>query len=425
MGEWRLLDTGLLTAAENMALDDALLDCRANYGSPNTIRFLRFDPQSVLVGFHQSVEHQVREEFCEENGIDINRRITGGGTIYFNKESLGWEVIASKAELGRDHPMFNTRTLFKEMCSGVIHGLQSLGVNAEFKSRNDIEVDGRKISGTGGTERDDAFLFQGTLLIDFDADTMLRSLKIPVEKLKDKEIESMKERVTCLKWALGYTPAMGTIKRALIEGFEQAFDIKLVEQGLTTPEEALFKEKLPYYESLEWVYGERTPLEAVAEVYSLRKTEGGLVRASLILDLSSNLIKNALITGDFFIFPSRAILARARARYGTDGIRKLLQVNDRPLVGTIIKPKLGLKTSDHAKVSYEAWVGGCDIIKDDENLSSQNFNPFEDRVVKTLEMRDRSEEETGEKKVYMVNVTAGAEEMRARAQRIREFRIEI
>ena len=68
-----------------------------------------------------------------------------------------------------------------------------------------------------------------------------------------------------------------------------------------------------------------------------------------------------------------------------------MKVYDRPLVGTIIKPKLGLKTVDHAKVAYEAWVGGCDIVKDDENLSSQKFNPFEERVIKTLESRDKAE----------------------------------
>jgi ribulose-bisphosphate carboxylase large chain len=103
-------------------------------------------------------------------------------------------------------------------------------------------------------------------------------------------------------------------------------------------------------------------------------------------------------------------------RYGIAGIRKLVNVYDRPLVGTIIKPKLGLKTVDHAKVAYDAWAGGCDVVKDDENLSSQRFNPFEERVLATLEMRDRAEEETGEKKVYMVNVTAETEEMLKRAQ---------
>jgi ribulose-bisphosphate carboxylase large chain len=107
-------------------------------------------------------------------------------------------------------------------------------------------------------------------------------------------------------------------------------------------------------------------------------------------------------------------------RYGIDGVRELLGVKDRPLVGTIIKPKLGLKTADHAKVAYDAWAGGCDVVKDDENLSSQRFNPFDDRVVATLEMRDRAEEETGEKKVYMVNITSETEEMLKRAQFVKD-----
>ncbi|TET25361.1 MAG: type III ribulose-bisphosphate carboxylase [Candidatus Bathyarchaeum sp.] len=107
-------------------------------------------------------------------------------------------------------------------------------------------------------------------------------------------------------------------------------------------------------------------------------------------------------------------------KYGVTGIRKLLGVKDRPLVGTIIKPKLGLKTNDHTKVAYDAWVGGCDIVKDDENLSSQRFNPFDDRVVATLEMRDRAEEETGEKKVYMVNITSETKEMIKRAQFVQD-----
>ena len=102
-------------------------------------------------------------------------------------------------------------------------------------------------------------------------------------------------------------------------------------------------------------------------------------------------------------------------KYGIAGIRKLLKVKDRPLVGTIIKPKLGLKTEDHAKVAYEAWAGGCDIVKDDENLSSQKFNPFEERLEQTLKARDRAEEETGEKKVYMINITAETEMMLDRA----------
>ena len=79
-----------------------------------------------------------------------------------------------------------------------------------------------------------------------------------------------------------------------------------------------------------------------------------------------------------------------------------------------------MKTEDHAKVAYEAWIGGCDIVKDDENLSSQSFNPFTDRVIRTLEMRDLAEKETGEKKVYMTNITSETEEMLKRAQFVKD-----
>ncbi len=119
-------------------------------------------------------------------------------------------------------------------------------------------------------------------------------------------------------------------------------------------------------------------------------------------------------------FPESLVKSFKGPRFGISGIRKLLQVEHRPLVGTIIKPKLGLRTYDHAKVAYEAWVGGCDIVKDDENLSSQLFNPFVDRVTETLEMRDQAEEETGEKKVYLVNVTAETQEMLRRAEYVQE-----
>jgi len=115
-------------------------------------------------------------------------------------------------------------------------------------------------------------------------------------------------------------------------------------------------------------------------------------------------------------FPPEIVSSLEGPKFGIDGIRKLLRIYDRPLVGTIIKPKLGLKTVDHARVAYESWVGGCDIVKDDENLSSQAFNPFERRLVKTLESRDKAEEETGERKVYMVNITAETNEMMRRAE---------
>ena len=119
--------------------------------------------------------------------------------------------------------------------------------------------------------------------------------------------------------------------------------------------------------------------------------------------------------------PQKLLKSFPGPRYGIEGYRKMMKIKDRPLVGTIVKPKLGLKTKDHAQVAYDSWIGGCDLVKDDENLSSQKFNPFEKRAAKTLEMRDKAEEETGEKKGYLINVTAEAMKMLKRADLAKEL----
>ncbi|MBU3923725.1 MAG: ribulose-bisphosphate carboxylase large subunit, partial [Nanoarchaeota archaeon] len=120
-------------------------------------------------------------------------------------------------------------------------------------------------------------------------------------------------------------------------------------------------------------------------------------------------------------FPQKLLKSFPGPRFGIEGYRNILKVRGRPLVGTIVKPKLGLNTKDHAKVAYEAWIGGCDLVKDDENLSSQKFNPFEKRAAKTLEMCDKAAQETGEKKGYLINVTSEAMTMLDRADLVKEL----
>jgi len=115
------------------------------------------------------------------------------------------------------------------------------------------------------------------------------------------------------------------------------------------------------------------------------------------------------------IFTSNMVKSFSGPAFGIRGVRKLIGVKDRPLVGTIVKPKIGLSEKEHARVAYEAWTGGLDIVKDDENLSNQAFNKFEKRVSETLKLRDRAERETGERKMYMPNVTAETTEMIERA----------
>jgi len=119
-------------------------------------------------------------------------------------------------------------------------------------------------------------------------------------------------------------------------------------------------------------------------------------------------------------WPSEIIKSFKGPFYGIEGIRKITRIKNRPLTGTIIKPKLGLNEREHAKVAYEAWIGGIDIVKDDENLSNLGFNHFEKRVVETLKMRDKAERETGERKMYMPNITAETDEMLKRAKFVKK-----
>jgi len=304
METWRLLDTRPMSAAENMALDETLVELKGRGKTPNTIHFLQFDPWAVLVGFHQSVSEEVRLDYCTENNIEVNRRVTGGGAIFFDKSQLGWEVVCDKSFF---HMKMPNNRLFRLLCEPVVTALRRLGIESAFRPRNDIEVDGRKISGTGGTESGNAFLFQGTMLTDFDVDTMLRCLRIPVEKLKAKEIDSVKERVTCLKWELGRVPDLKTIKAAICEGFESHLGIRLQPGPLTREEAALFKAKLPGFQSTRWIDMVKTPVNRHEVVQSAYKNDDGLVRFTFVVDLQNRRVRNVFITGDFLSFPTRAL----------------------------------------------------------------------------------------------------------------------
>ncbi|MBL7058831.1 type III ribulose-bisphosphate carboxylase [Candidatus Pacearchaeota archaeon] len=109
--------------------------------------------------------------------------------------------------------------------------------------------------------------------------------------------------------------------------------------------------------------------------------------------------------------PKKMLESFKGPRFGMKGLRKYLGVWSRPLVGTIVKPKVGLNEHEHAIVAYDSWLGGCDVVKDDENLTSQDFNQFKKRFLLTIKKCKEAEKKTGEKKVYLVNCTAETQEM--------------
>ena len=109
--------------------------------------------------------------------------------------------------------------------------------------------------------------------------------------------------------------------------------------------------------------------------------------------------------------PKKMLSSFKGPRFGIPGLRKRLKIKKRPFVGTIVKPKVGLQPGEHSKVAYESWLGGCYVVKDDENLTSQKFNPFKTRFLKTIKNCNKAEKETGERKAYLVNCTAETKQM--------------
>jgi lipoate---protein ligase len=300
---WRVIDTGLRPAAQNIALNRALLEAHQAGTSPHTLRFLRFTP-SALLGFHQNVDQELRVDYCHEHGIEIQRRITGGGAIYFDETQIGWELYLDKRTIGSA----DMQAIARRICEAAAEGIRRLGVDARYRPRNDIEVEGRKISGTGGAFDADSILYQGTLLVDFDVERMLRVLRIPAEKLTDKAIASARERVANLKDLLGVAPALADVQRHLTEAFAEAFGVHFEPAAEITPaEQERYRQALAEIATEEWVYERNRPRSEAPLVQGIHRCPGGLMRASVALDSVRERIKQVWITGDFFVNPRRLV----------------------------------------------------------------------------------------------------------------------
>lgn len=120
-------------------------------------------------------------------------------------------------------------------------------------------------------------------------------------------------------------------------------------------------------------------------------------------------------------WPKNLINSFKGPQYGIKGIRDILKIKRRPITATVPKPKVGYYAEEHAQHGYEIWTGGVDLLKDDENLSNQKFNRFEKRLELSMKMRDKAENETGERKSYLINITAEVDEMKRRAKLVKDF----
>lgn len=313
---FRVIDTGIRAGRANIAFDQALIEARSESQIPDTIRFLRFRP-SVLVGRHQILSHEVRLDYCREHAIEVGRRITGGGGLYLDEGQIGWELVFDRAVLGVADLGQATRSI----CEAAALGLNKLGVPARYRPRNDLEIDGRKIGGTGGFFDGNTLFYQGTLLIDFDVAQISAALQVPAAKLAKRDLASARQRIVTLRELMGdRLPDLPTIYRGLLDGFREGLGIDPVWGEIAPFEEELaariYRDEVGgdgFVYSLDAPTGDGNSASATALL------PGGTVRADLRLEGPGlRRIREVLITGDFFVTPPRTILDLEASLRGRD-----------------------------------------------------------------------------------------------------------
>ncbi|MCA0405192.1 MAG: lipoate--protein ligase family protein [Proteobacteria bacterium] len=304
MKSLRIVDSGLRNARENLSVTEALCRLhRAGQGEGvETFRFQHFPP-SAIIGRHQVLEREVNLAFCAQSGIGTARRMTGGGAIVMGPGILGWELI-----LSRKHVPQNLGAVAELICGGVAAGLQKLRVPAAFRPRNDVEVEGRKVCGTGGYFDGDTLVFQGTVLVELDEALLTQALHLPAHKLGKRGLDSLKDRVTDLKTVLGHPVPMGDVQAALAHSVASALGLHAELGSLTQAEEALARE----------VFEAEIGRDAFVEGYDDAFAKGGATLAhrhalpfgeiEVALKLrEGKRVDQVMITGDFFVTPPRII----------------------------------------------------------------------------------------------------------------------
>jgi len=226
--KWRLLPLATYSAAMNMAIDEAICEAIAKGASPPTIRFYRWKPSAVSIGYFQGLEDEIDLEQCKKLGVEYVRRRTGGGAVYHDPEGeITYSVLAPVSLFPKD-----ITQSYRVICSWLVESLRLVGIESAFHPINDIMVGDKKISGNAQTRRGSVLQQHGTLLYAVDVDRMFSLLKVPDEKMKDKLIRSVKKRVTSVS-AL-QSISLKEVHDALVQGFMKE---KKYEEKEITPEE--------------------------------------------------------------------------------------------------------------------------------------------------------------------------------------------
>ncbi len=312
---WRYIENDSVSASCGLATDEYLVDtyipARSDYGHGCILRLYTYRDHCVVLGRFQDAGSEVNLTECKRLGVEVNRRITGGGTIIMGRNQLGVAIIippggangsSSPQRICRRHEYnnvpFSTRKIFEDYARGIIEALSLLGIQSEFRPKNDVLVKGKKIAGLAACVQENGnTLFHASILLDIDTRLMASVLKIPFEKISDKEITEVEDRLTTVNRECGGRVTIDNLKRFLKIGFENVFQMNLHNVPSTDSEISGIKTlERKRYLTDEWVYQKSLISSETTAVR--KKTKAGMINVHMAV--MNNIIKDIIITGDFF-----------------------------------------------------------------------------------------------------------------------------
>lgn len=269
----------------NLALEEYILN---NFGETDTYLLFYINRPSIIIGRNQNTIEEINTEFVEENDIKVVRRLSGGGAVYHDLENLNFSFITKD-----DGDSFHN---FAKFTKPLVDVLNDLGVPAELHGRNDLVVEGRKISGNAMYSTKGRMFSHGTLMFDSEIENVVKALNVNQAKIESKGIKSIRSRVANISEFLDEKVSIEDFKELILKHVFEVDDVKDVPEYELTEEdwENVYKISEERYQQWDWNYGKSPSFNYKKS----HKFPSGLL--DVRLDVKKGLIENCTIFGDFF-----------------------------------------------------------------------------------------------------------------------------
>ncbi|MCQ6274382.1 lipoate--protein ligase [Bacillus sp. V3B] len=274
---------GITDPRINLAIEEHALK---NIDINETYLLFYINKPSIIIGKNQNTIEEINTEYVEENGITVVRRLSGGGAVYHDLGNFNFSFITKD-----DGESFHN---FKKFTEPVINALKNLGVNAELSGRNDLVVEGRKISGNAQFSTRGRMFSHGTLMLDSEIDHVVSALRVKKDKIESKGIKSIRSRVANISEFLSEKLTIEEFRQLLLtnifEGLDETSEYVLTEDDWKKIHQ-LSEER---YQTWEWNYGKSPKFNLQ---HSHRFPVGGI---DVRLEVNKGILENCKIYGDFF-----------------------------------------------------------------------------------------------------------------------------